>query len=146
MGTACRGKSWTVRETLAAAKDNLDLLLDDARPLPDEMPDYIERDFRGRISDLAFIVIRQLMEPGYDQSLFRSLDDKGRNEEIKRLKARGFGEALRKTRASRLTGWRTAPVRSSPSAPSNVPDILPPPPPPPCGTHGPLHHHLPHVI
>jgi hypothetical protein len=82
---------WTVRETLAAVKGDLDTLLQDTHSLPDEMPDYIERDFRGRICDLAFIVIQQLLSPNYDQSLFRSMDENGRNEEIKRSKARDFG-------------------------------------------------------
>jgi hypothetical protein len=65
-------------------------LLNDTRPLPDDMPEYIECDFRGRICDLAFIVISQLINREYDQSLFRSVDDSGRNEEIRRFKARGF--------------------------------------------------------
>jgi hypothetical protein len=87
-------EAWTVRETLAAVKGKLDALLEDGRPLPDEMPSYIERDFRGRICDLAFIVVRQLIDPEYDQSLFRSLDEKGRNEEIKLLKTRGFAQSI----------------------------------------------------
>jgi hypothetical protein len=84
-------EAWTVRETLAAVKRDLDIVLEDTHSLPDEMPDYIERDFRGRICDLAFIVIQQLISPQYDQSLFRSMDENGRNEEIKHLKARGIG-------------------------------------------------------
>ncbi|WON73687.1 hypothetical protein [Nitrosospira sp. Is2] len=83
-------EAWTVRETLSAVKSDLDKLLDDTRPLPDNMPEYIERDVRGRICDLAFIVISQLVNREYDQSLFRSLDDRGRNEEIRRFKARGI--------------------------------------------------------
>jgi hypothetical protein len=81
----------TIQETLAAVKHDLGILLEDTRLLPDEMPEYIERDFRGRICDLAFIVIQQLISPEYDQSLFRSLDDNGRDEYIKRLKVRGIG-------------------------------------------------------
>ena len=81
----------TVRETLSAVKRDLDLLLEDRQPLPDEMPDHIERDFRGRICDLAFIIIQHLISPEYDQSSFRSLDENGRNQEIKRWKARGIG-------------------------------------------------------
>jgi hypothetical protein len=83
-------QGWTVRETLTAVERDLDTLFQDTRPLPDEMPAHIERDFRGRICDLAFIVIQQLILPKYDQSLFRSLDESGRNEEIKRLKAKGI--------------------------------------------------------
>ncbi|SFH49986.1 hypothetical protein SAMN05216299_1179 [Nitrosospira sp. Nsp14] len=80
----------TVREVLSTVKPDLDKLLDDTRSLPDDMPEYIERDFRGRICDLAYIVISQLINPQFDQSLFRSLDDRGRNEEIRRFKARGI--------------------------------------------------------
>jgi hypothetical protein len=83
-------EAWTVRETLSAVKPDLDKLLDDTRPLPDEMPEYIERDFRGRICDLTYIIISQLINPEFDQSLFRSLDNRGRNEEIRRFKARGI--------------------------------------------------------
>jgi len=84
-------EAWTVRDTLAAVKPDLDVLLEDRGPLPDELPDYIERDFRGRICDLAFAIIQQLTDREYDQSLFRSLDDTGRDEEIRRLKTRGYG-------------------------------------------------------
>lgn len=83
-------EAWKVREILSTVKPDLDKLLDDTRALPDDMPEYIERDFRGRICDLAFIVASQLINREYDQSLFRSLDDRGRNEEIRRFKARGF--------------------------------------------------------
>ncbi|MDH5666820.1 MAG: hypothetical protein OEY86_02265 [Nitrospira sp.] len=81
----------TVRETLTVAKPSLDVLLEDTRPLPDEMPEYIERDFRGRICDLAYIVVQQLLDPEVEQSMFRSLDDRGRDAEIRRLKNMGFG-------------------------------------------------------
>lgn len=84
-------EAWTVRETLETVKPDLHTLLDDTNPLRDDMPEYIERDFRGRICDLAFGIVQQLLDREYDQSLFRSLDDTGRNEEIRRLKARGFG-------------------------------------------------------
>lgn len=80
-----------IRDSLDGVKDGLNVLLNDTTPLPDDLPAHIERDFRGRICDLAFIVIQQLISPRYDQSLFRSMDENGRNEEIKRLKARGIG-------------------------------------------------------
>lgn len=85
---------WTVREVLSQIKADLTHLLNDTQPLPDNMPEYIERDFQGRICDLAFMVTQQLIDPQYDQSLFRSLDDHGRNEQIKRLKARSFGSLV----------------------------------------------------
>jgi len=78
----------TIRETMAAAQSDFDMLLEDKRALPDNMPPHTERDFRGRICDLAFIVAQQLVNREYDQSPFRSLDDKGRDEEIRRFKAR----------------------------------------------------------
>jgi hypothetical protein len=81
----------TIRQTLEENSQPLFELLDDRRALPDTLPDYIERDFRGRICDLAFIVLQRLIDPKFDQSLFRSLDDEGRDEEIRRMKSRGFG-------------------------------------------------------
>jgi len=86
--------SWVVRDTLNQIASDLFVLLDDKRPLPDRMPTHIERDFRGRICDLTFIVVQQLIDSRYDQSEFRSLDDKGRDEYITRLKDRGFGLAI----------------------------------------------------
>lgn len=83
--------AWTIRETLERNANLIFELLDDSRPLPDTLPDYVERDFNGRICDLAFIVLQRLINPAFDQSLFRSLDDEGRNKEIKQMKARGFG-------------------------------------------------------
>jgi hypothetical protein len=81
----------TIRQTLEQSAQPLFELLDDRRALPDTMPEYVERDFRGRICDLAFIVLQRLIDPTFDQSLFRSLDDHGRDEEIRRMKSRGFG-------------------------------------------------------
>jgi hypothetical protein len=81
----------TIRQTLEQSSQPLFKLLDDRRALPDTMPEYVERDFRGRICDLAFIVLQRLIDPNFDQSLFRSLDDDGRDEEIRRMKNRGFG-------------------------------------------------------
>lgn len=78
----------TIRRTLDVVQDDLDVLFNDTRPLPDNMPEWIERDFRGRICDLAFILVQLLLSPEFDQSLFRSLDDEGRNNEIRRLRTR----------------------------------------------------------
>ena len=86
--------TWTIRDTLIQIAPDMEVLLDDKRPLPDHMPEYIERDFRGRICDVAFIVLQQLIDVEYDQSVFRSLDDTSRDEEIARLKRRGFGSAI----------------------------------------------------
>jgi hypothetical protein len=82
---------WTVREMLTAASHDLDQLLSDQTPLPDDMPEHIERDFRGRICDFAYIVIRQLLDSEFDQSLFRSLDDRGRDDAIRQWRAGGYG-------------------------------------------------------
>jgi hypothetical protein len=82
------------RATLSRAASDLEVLLDDKRALPDHMPEYIERDFQGRICDLTFMVVQELLDEKYDPSLFRSLDDDGRDEEIDRLKRRGFGYSV----------------------------------------------------
>jgi hypothetical protein len=72
------------------SKDGLNLLLDDTTPLPDDLPAHIERDFRGRICDLAYIVIQQLLSPHFDQSTFRSMDNERRDREIDLLKRKDF--------------------------------------------------------
>jgi hypothetical protein len=83
-----------VRDVLTGVQPGLGTLLDDRRELPDHMPGYIERDFEGRLCDFTFLLLQQLVDAEYDQSLFRSLDDDGRDEEIGRLKGRGFGGAM----------------------------------------------------
>jgi hypothetical protein len=79
----------TVREILIQVGPDKEMLLDDKRPLPDEFSEYVERDFRGRICDLAFIMLQSVVDSEYDQSLFRSLDDNERDTEIARLKRKG---------------------------------------------------------
>jgi hypothetical protein len=84
-------EGWVVRSTLEASQQGVEALLQDRTPIPDDLPEYIERDFEGRICDLAFIAIQELLDPEYDQSLFRSFDDRDRDEEIRRLLSGGFG-------------------------------------------------------
>jgi len=84
----------TVRDALAQAGPGLEVLLDDRRPVPDDLPAYIESDFMGRVCDEAFLVARELLDPEYDSSLFRSLDEEGRNEEIARFKRQAPGAAM----------------------------------------------------
>ncbi len=81
----------TIRDTLTQIAHDMEVLLDDKRPLPDQMPDFIERDFQGRVCDLAFIMLQSLINDEYDQSLFRSLKNIDRDDEIARLRRRGFG-------------------------------------------------------
>jgi hypothetical protein len=80
-----------IRKTLDAARETLLPLLEDRRPLPDDVPAYVERDFRGRVCDLCYLVVQSMLAPKLQWSLFRSLDDEGRNREIERFKQRGFG-------------------------------------------------------
>lgn len=80
----------TIRSSLKGVKDGLNLLLDDTAPLPDDLPAHIERDFSGRICDLAYVVIQQLLSPDFDQSTFRSMDNKSRDREIDVLKRKDF--------------------------------------------------------
>jgi hypothetical protein len=84
----------TVRQVLTAVQDELDTLFEDTQPIPDQMPDHIERDFRGRICDLAYIAVQLMLSPEFDQSLFRSLDDQGRNDEIRRFKTRALAPRI----------------------------------------------------
>lgn len=82
---------YAIRDALIAAKPDLEVLLADKRPLPDDMPGYVERDFRGRVCDLAYVVVRQLLEPEFDQSTFRASDDRERDDDITRLLRTGLG-------------------------------------------------------
>lgn len=84
-------ESWSIRDALSAGKSDLNLLLDDKEILPDTMPDYVERDFAGRVCDFTYIVIQQLIDANFDQSLFRSYDNQQRDEAIRRLKGSDFG-------------------------------------------------------
>lgn len=84
-------RSFTIRDQLGAATGELDVLLGDVAPLPDTQPAAVERDFTGRICDLAFVVVSMLLDPTLDQSTFRSLDEVGRGDAIRRLQARGYG-------------------------------------------------------
>lgn len=79
-----------IRDSLTSVKPALDTLLDDKTPLPDEIPPHIEQDFQGRICDLAYVRIQLLLSPQFDQSLFRSLDDRGRDQQIEVLKRTNF--------------------------------------------------------
>lgn len=83
-----------VREYLAASTSSIHALLDDRSPLPDDMPAYIERDFRGRVCDMVYVVINELQNPRFDQSTFRGMDDRERDRAIVQLKARGFGNLV----------------------------------------------------
>lgn len=80
-----------LREILIQAASDIEVLLDDTRPLTDDMPEYIERDFQGRICDLAFIMLQSVMDPESDESLFRSLNDRERDNEIALWKSKNTG-------------------------------------------------------
>jgi hypothetical protein len=79
-----------IRDTLERIAPDLDPLLADQRPLPYEAPPQVEPDFLGRICDQAFLVCSELLDPGFDQTPFRSLDEEGRNREIAQLRRRGL--------------------------------------------------------
>jgi hypothetical protein len=78
---------WLVAATFATADADLDIVFGDRSPLDDELPEPVERDFRGRVCDLAYLVVRQLADPDFDQSAFRACDDVQRDEEIRRFRA-----------------------------------------------------------
>jgi hypothetical protein len=78
----------TIRDVLARVSAKLDTLLNDKRPLPDDMPAFVERDFQGRVCDLAHGVLCYLNDSEYDRSLFRSLSDDERDAEIRRSRNR----------------------------------------------------------
>jgi hypothetical protein len=74
------------RARLEESAAQITTLLGDRRPEPDTMPAYIERDFRPRICDQMFVVVQELLDAEYDQSLFRGLTDEGRDLAIRRLR------------------------------------------------------------
>jgi hypothetical protein len=84
----------TVRDRLAGSEGELGVLFRDSSPLVADMPEYIERDFEGRVCDLAYIVVQELMDSDFDQSSFRSLDDDGRDRAIRQLLGRGFANSI----------------------------------------------------
>jgi hypothetical protein len=81
-----------IRAALGESAGDLTALLQDTTPLPVEYPEYIEVDFTGRVCDLAYIVVRELLDRDFDQSGFRALDDEGRDADIRRMVARGVHE------------------------------------------------------
>jgi hypothetical protein len=80
-----------VRHSLAEAWPNLTKLLGDQRPLVDAMPPHIERDFRGRVGDAAYIVVRGLLDREFDQSEFRAMTPDERDREVTTLIRNGPG-------------------------------------------------------
>lgn len=76
----------TVRDALVRTAPGLEVLLNDRRPLPKDPPDHMEHDFVGRVCDEAFLVVRDLLDPEYNPSMFHSLDEEGRDQEIARFK------------------------------------------------------------
>jgi hypothetical protein len=86
--------SRTSRDALSGSEAELGVLMRDTRPLPDEMPPYIERDFTGRVCDLAYVVVRDLLDPDFDQSSFRTEDDDGRDQAIRKWLSRSSGSTI----------------------------------------------------
>ena len=70
---------------------DVSVLLQDRSPVPDEVPEYIERDFTGHVRDFAYVVVEELRDDRFDQSAFRALGDEGRDQAIRELLSRGFG-------------------------------------------------------
>ena len=83
-----------VRDTLEQISAGLEILLADRSPVPVELPPNIENDFLGRICDQAFLVVSELIDPAFDESRFRSLDEDGRDQAIAQLRRGGFGRGL----------------------------------------------------
>ena len=78
-----------IRETLEASTGATNTLLNDRSPLPDDLPESVERDFRGRVCDMVFVVVRELQDAAYDQSTFRGMDPQERDRAIADLRSRG---------------------------------------------------------
>jgi len=76
----------TIQDALEKITPDMEAVLNDKRPLPGEVAEYVERGFRGRICDFAYVVLHQLMQKEYNPSVFRSSSEKVRDEEIARWK------------------------------------------------------------
>jgi len=81
----------TIRRTLTEILPDMHVLLDDKRPLPEPPPDPMEKDFPRRVCDHAFIALQELLDPDFDDLLFLTMEERDRDEEIRRFKARGIG-------------------------------------------------------
>jgi hypothetical protein len=84
----------TTREALGGSDAELAVLLRDTSPLPDELPATVERDFTGRVCDLAYVVVRELLDPDFDQSGFRAQDDDERDRAIAQWRSRRTGSTI----------------------------------------------------
>jgi hypothetical protein len=82
-----------VRTVLQSIKPALNVLLSDKTPIPEDTSGRIEPDFSGRLCDQAYIRIQLMLSPRFNQSIFRGLDDNGRDREIDKLKRQDFGLA-----------------------------------------------------
>ncbi|HMJ37818.1 MAG TPA: hypothetical protein VK501_28175 [Baekduia sp.] len=80
-----------VRAQLRDAWPAVGALLRDPSRLPDTVPEYVERDFTGRVCDLAYVVVEELLDHRFDQTSFRVLDDGGRDRAIRELLSGGLG-------------------------------------------------------
>lgn len=83
-----------VRSSLADCADHLRVLLGDRSPLPADFPDHVEVDFTGRVCDLLYVALRELVAEGYDQSSFRALDYPERDAEIDLWLSHGTGDTI----------------------------------------------------
>jgi hypothetical protein len=74
-----------IRRSLAEAWTDLAVVLGDRRPLIDmtRCQAAAKRDFRGRVGDLAFLVVRGLLDRDFDQSEFRALTPEERDRELR---------------------------------------------------------------
>lgn len=84
-------EAFGVRAALRELAAEAGTLLDDRRPIPDRFPEFVERDFVGRVCDRAYLVLAHLIEPKADLSVFRAADHDTRDQLIRRLRQKLFG-------------------------------------------------------
>lgn len=77
-----------VRDVLAQAYQSLSVLLRDEQPIQHRSELPVERDFQGRICDLAYVVLSLQLSPTKELSEFRAADNDQRTEMISVLLSR----------------------------------------------------------
>jgi hypothetical protein len=87
-------RDFLVPEILAAIAPSLDIVFDDKTVIDEDLPEETEVDLRDRVCDLAFIVVKYLLDPDFDRSAFRSASEDVRDAEIRRLGRNRYRRSL----------------------------------------------------
>lgn len=87
-------QAFLVPDILTSIALNLSAVFDDTTFIDEELSEKTEVDFKGRVCDLAFIVVKYLLDPNFDRSSFRSASNDERDAEINRLRREGYRRGM----------------------------------------------------